>query len=104
MVAILGFTNPNKEEHIDEIVHLVTQDAFEEMSSEGDTYDLLGASMGLGIVRNLSENLIDTNNYILFSLSKVEKEGKSNIICFGILGNIFFTEKATSAFESTSNY
>lgn len=71
VVAILGFTNPNKEEHIDEIVHLVTQDALEEIGSEGDTYGLLGATMGLGIVRNLTENLIDTNNYILFSYSKV---------------------------------
>lgn len=41
-----GFTNPSKEEHINEIVQLLTQDAFEEMSSEGDAYGILGASMG----------------------------------------------------------
>lgn len=100
VVAILGFTNPSKEDHINEIVNLVTRDDFEEMSSDGDTYGLIGASIGLGIVLNLFENLIETNNYILFSLSKVEKEGKSNIICYGILGNIFFTEKAIIALES----
>ena len=95
--AILAFTNPRKEDHIDSIITFAVTTTYEDTLDEEDTYGAIWATLGASLAEKLIENFIEVDNYILFSIAKVKKSNESKIISYGILGNVFLSPKAKKA-------
>jgi hypothetical protein len=57
----------------------------------------LGAMLGGAIIEKIIENLVSTDNYILFSTTKITWEGETRIIGIGAFGNVFLTSKLETA-------
>jgi hypothetical protein len=53
----------------------------------------LGMMLGGALVDKIIDNLVSTENYILFSTTKISWEGETKIIGIGAFGNVFTTSK-----------
>ena len=54
---------------------------------------VLGSVIGGSIVEEMVDNLVTTDNYIVFSTTNVNVKGKNKIIGFGAFGNVFLSDK-----------
>ena len=54
---------------------------------------------GSKIIDMILDNLISSDNYLLFSTTKISFEGKSKIIGYGAFGNIFLSEELDKNME-----
>ncbi len=77
------------------------------MNPEGDESEneweqvgqALGMMIGGTLVENVIDNLVSTDNYILFSTTKINWDGKSRIIGIGAFGNVYITNKLEEALD-----
>lgn len=109
LILVLIFSNPSEESHI-EIVKSKIKIAYnKKMSSEiieSENSPLKSIGNGLGLllgdafIDKLTDGLVTRDNYVLFSLTKVELEGEDRIIGFGFLGNVFLSDKIENIFQS----
>lgn len=65
-------------------------DTDDEWEQAGQT---LGVMIGGVIIDGVVNNLISTDNYVLFSTTKISWEGKTLVIGIGAFGNVFLTSK-----------
>lgn len=100
LVAILGLTNPSKEDHVDAFIKASTKETYDDIIDNQDTYGALGASIGAKLAKSFAQNLIEVDNYILFSIAKVEKDNQTKTISYGVLGNIFHSAEFKEAMEA----
>lgn len=101
LVAII--TNPAQDQHREAIkgeIMASLQKSMHENLPEADTNDnwgLLGQTLGNLIggtfVNGIINNLVSSDNYLLFSTTKVTWEGESYIVGIGAFGNVFLTKK-----------
>lgn len=109
-VVILGlvFTNPTEENHINTVKAKLKTAFKKKMSSQllennDDSFATLGNGIGLilgdTIIDNLTDGFISRENYILCSLTKVTYQEQEKIIGFGILGNVFLSDKLEKIYE-----
>lgn len=96
IIAIL--TNPSQERHREVLKNKFTpelQKAFKQKNKKGIRNDemtngeALGLMIGGAFAGSLLENLITTDNYILFSTTKLTWNGVTKVIGIGAFGNIF---------------
>jgi hypothetical protein len=99
ILALLVFTNPSKDQHTDALLTELSRKSNEKILNEGDGAYLLGAALGTSIAENFTKNFVDYDSFLILSISKIEREGNTTIISYGVLGNIFFTSKAQEAFK-----
>ncbi|WP_273533585.1 DUF4359 domain-containing protein [Prevotella aurantiaca] len=85
ILAVLGFTCPDKKQHIDAI-HTELMDYIKKQ--EGNETAMF-ASLGAGLIDKVLAAKLDVNNYVLFSTGSLEDSGSSKIVSFGILGHVF---------------
>ncbi|MFN7592568.1 MAG: hypothetical protein ACK5QZ_04430, partial [Bacteroidota bacterium] len=57
----------------------------------------LGMMIGGAIIDGIIDNIISTDNYILFSTTKLNWDGNTRIIGFGAFGNVFISDKLDEA-------
>jgi hypothetical protein len=100
LVAIL--TNPNQERHKEVIrnkLNSYMQKSMKESLSDTDNEweQALGMMFGGALIDRLIENLVSTDNYILFSTTKISWDGETKVIGIGAFGNIFITSKLDDA-------
>tara|TARA_R100000935_G_scaffold29362_1_gene49649 strand:+ start:1395 stop:1796 length:402 start_codon:yes stop_codon:yes gene_type:complete len=111
-VLILGliFTNPSENEHIDTVKSKLKTAFKKKMSADllenkdnEDSFAMLGNGLGLMLgdtfIDNLTDGFISRENYILFSLTKATYQKQEKIIGFGVLGNVFLSEKIDKIYE-----
>lgn len=109
-VVILGlvFTNPTEENHINTVKSKLKTAFKKKMSSQllennDDSFAMLGSGLGLILgdtfIDNLTDGFISRENYILFSLTKATYQEQEKIIGFGILGNVFLSDKLEKIYE-----
>lgn len=109
-VVILGlvFTNPTEENHINSVKSKLKTAFKKKMSSQllennDDSFAMLGSGLGLILgdtfIDNLTDGFISRENYILCSLTKVTYQEQEKIIGFGILGNVFLSDKLEKIYE-----
>lgn len=53
----------------------------------------LGIMLGGALVSGIVNNLVSSDNYVAFSLTKITWEGEAKVIGIGAFGNIFFLNK-----------
>lgn len=108
LVALMA-TNPSTEEHKEAVKEKVSA-AFENNTTDGNTFQKLGEQLGQTIGMALIDKMIKRENYLLFSLTKsnfLDNDEKEKVVGFGILGKVYlfneFSEKVTEKIEESSN-
>jgi|TARA_Y100000310_G_scaffold309551_1_gene353764 hypothetical protein len=85
-VAIIAVvSNPDKDTHKKEIIELITQNVGVDMNQASDLLELLGNAFATGILEVALSNNVYIDNYLLFSLSKLD----DTIIGLGAFNNVF---------------
>lgn len=103
LVAIL--TNPNQDRHKEVIKNKLNsymQKSIKENLTETDDKwknagQAIGIMLGGALIDRIIDNLISTDNYVLFSTTKISWEGKTKVIGIGAFGNVFITSKLDEA-------
>ena len=116
ILIVIGFlllalmaSNPSTEEHKEAVKEKVSA-AFENNTTDGNTFQKLGEQLGQTIGMALIDKMIKRENYLLFSLTKsnfLDNDEKEKVVGFGILGKVYlfneFSEKVTEKIEESSN-
>lgn len=102
MIALIAaFTNPGLEKHKDAIkakFNTYLQNSMMKNMSETDnkweqTGNALGMMLGSALVDGMIDNMVSTDNYILFSITKVSWQGETKVIGFGAFGNVYISSE-----------
>lgn len=111
LVLIAAITNPDTVRHKEAVkakFDAYLQKAAREGIAESDnTWEQAGQAIGLmlggALVGYAVDNLVSTDNYVVFSVTKVSWEGESRIIGVGAFGNVFLSKKVDEVFENIEN-
>lgn len=115
LIILLGsaaLTNPSPTKHRkavkEKLEHYLTQ--YTERNSQETPQNeweklgkSLGASLGLTLIDPLVHQVVQRDNYILFSLTKIEWDGESNIIGVGFFGNVFLSPKIDKTLQKLTD-
>lgn len=103
LVAVL--TNPNQDRH-KEVIRAKFNSHMQKSISEGLTelhneWELAGQALGMMLggvlIDGIISNIVTTNNYVIFSTTKMTWKGESKVIGVGVFGNVFLTDKIDKA-------
>lgn len=61
---------------------------------------IIGVAIGSSIINMAIENLVSTNNYILFSLTTIKFQGRVKVIGIGLFGNVYLTNNLDEAVDN----
>ena len=59
----------------------------------------LGLMLGGTLLDRMIETMVSTDNYVLFSTTKITWDGKSKLIGIGVFGNVFISDKIDEAIK-----
>ena len=99
LVIIAILTNPNQNRHkevLEDKIKTYMQKAMGNQDDDG-LDSLFGNLLGNVIVSTLIDNFVSTDNYILFSTTKLTWQGETKIIGIGAFGNVFITKRLSDA-------
>lgn len=98
---ILLMTCPKEDKHYEAVTHEITEavtDSASRPSTGIETIDMIGGMLGQEIARQfvgaMVTQFVTVDNYIIFSVGKIEYNGRSEVISLGIIGHVF-TFKST---------
>ncbi len=105
LLLLAVITNPNQGRHQEVIrgkFNSYLQKAMSEGLSETDNeWEQAGQAMGMmlatAIIDQVISNLVTTDNYLIFSITKLSWEDESKVIGIGAFGNVFITGKLDEA-------
>src|SRR4051812_47349612 len=84
IVLIAIITNPGPERHKEavktELNKLMQQEISDKAGETGTTGQALGALLGGAVIDRMVNNMVSTDNYLLFSTTKVTWEGQTRVI------------------------
>jgi short subunit fatty acids transporter len=103
LVAVL--TNPDQNRHKEVIKNkLITylqksikKDQTKPKDELEEAGQALGIMMGGMIVEKVLDNFLSTDNYIMFSTTKITWDGETRIIGIGAFGNVYLTRELDEA-------
>jgi hypothetical protein len=101
LIAVLIFTNPSEENHLQTVKLKLKMSMNKKMSSDinssNNSFNSIGKGLGIilgdALIDRLTENFVFRQNFIIFSLTKVNFKGEDKIIGLGILGNVIISNK-----------
>ncbi len=108
IILLVGvLTNPNQERHKEVVkskLNVILQKAMKDGLKNSDSgAEQLGSALGLmlggALLDRMIETMVSTDNYVLFSTTKITWEGKSNLIGIGAFGNVFISDKIDEALK-----
>jgi hypothetical protein len=105
MVGVL--TNPSQERHKEVVknkLNVIMQKAINESLKNSDSGaqqigSALGLMLGGAMLDRMIESMVSTDNYVLFSTTKITWEGKSKLIGIGLFGNVFISDELDQALK-----
>ena len=108
IIGVLFITNPNEINHKEavksKLKSLFSEKMVSNIENDENPFSRLGSGLGLLIgdtfIDKITEESIRRENYFLFSLTKSEFNGQEKIIGFGVLGNIFLSDKMDEIYKS----
>ena len=108
IVLIAVLTNPNQARHKEvlknKLSSYVQNSIQEDIGEPDDIWEQAGQGIGLlfggVIVDKLIDNVLSTNNYVVFSTTKINWGAKSKVIGFGVFGNVFITGELKEVLNS----
>jgi hypothetical protein len=101
------FTNPQPERHREAVKSKLSafmQQSMKESLTQTDneweqTGQALGMMLGGALVDRIVEELITSDNYLLFSTTRMHWDGESKVIGIGIFGNVFLSKDIDHALD-----
>lgn len=101
IILVAVFTNPDQNRHKEVIKNkLITymqksikKDQAEPRDEFEEAAQAIGITLGGMIAEKVLDNLVSTDNYVVFSTTKITWEGETRIIGIGAFGNVFITKK-----------
>ncbi len=114
IIALIGFvlviaavTNPNQDRHKEVIkvkLNAYMQKAMSDKFSEtDDEWEKAGQTFGMmfsgAIVDGIVANVVSSDNYILFSTTKIAWGGDTKVIGIGAFGNVFVNNELDDALD-----
>ncbi|WP_281633499.1 DUF4359 domain-containing protein [Flavobacterium luteolum] len=107
ILLVTALTNPGTEKHKEEVKLKMNAFLEKEIDKENTTQNnemskvggMLGNALAQSMVNMLVDNIVSSSNYILFSTTDVTVDGKTKTIGFGILGNVFLSNKIDEAIK-----
>ena len=101
LIAVI--TNPDQDRHeevIKEKFNSYMQKSMTEGLSETDNgWEALGMALGVAMVNGIISNIVTTDNYVIFSVTKITWAGESKVIGVGAFGNVFLNGKLDEALD-----
>ena len=105
LVAVL--TNPSEDRHREamksrlnaNMQKTIKQRLGEDANGLEGSAQALGAILGGSVVSGLVENVVSSDNYVLFSTTKMTWEGESKVVGVGAFGNVFISNKIDKALD-----
>src|ERR1035437_10328861 len=106
IILIAVITNPNDDKHKSSVksklLSLTLQKSVNNIANEtGNQFYQAGLGIGTMIGGALAEQLINnsvsTDNYLIFSTTKITWNGETKIIGFGAFGNVYLSDKIDEA-------
>lgn len=112
VLALIGFivilavlTNPNQDRHkevlkskLNTILQQSLSDEFSDTTNVwNETIQGFGTVFGNLIIDGIISTTLSTDNYLVFSTTKITYEGDAKIIGIGAFGNVFITSKLDEA-------
>lgn len=106
-VLITALTNPGTEKHKEEVKLKMNAFLEKEMNKENadqnDKWSKAGAVMGNTLAKSMInmmvDNIVSSSNYILFSTTNATIDGETKTMGFGLLGNVFLSNKIDEALK-----
>ena len=98
-VVIAALTNPNQSRHKEVLENKIKTYMQKSMKDQDGNVlvSLFGNVLGNLIISELIETFVSTDNYILFSTTKLTWQGETRIIGIGAFGNVFITNRLSDA-------
>lgn len=101
------FTNPQPERHKEAVKSKLSafmQQSMKESLTQTDNEweqagQALGMMLGGALVDRIVEELITSDNYLLFSTTRMHWDGESKVIGIGIFGNVFLSKDIDHALD-----
>ena len=101
IIIIAVITNPNQDRHKEVIktkLNTYIQKSMNEKQTEtNNKWEQAGQVLGMmisgAIIDPIIDNLVSTDNYVLFSTTKITWDGKTKIVGIGAFGNVFLTSQ-----------
>ncbi len=109
LFLVLILTNPKEQAHRDAVrskANTAFQKNLQQTQTDGGLEELgkgLGLLFGGLFIDKLVDNCVTSENYFLFSLTKVTIKEKTRTIGFGILGNIFISSEIDKTLKDFNN-
>lgn len=104
LIVTAIFTNPDQDRHKEILKNKINpalQKSIKENSNKKDNNAIqaLGLAVSGALVGTLIDNLVSTDNYVLFSTTKITWDGETKIIGIGAFGNVFLSDKLNDVFQ-----
>jgi hypothetical protein len=111
LVAVLVFltllaviTNPDQDRHKEVIKKNILEYLQQSMDHSDNEWEQTGQALGMilggAIVDKIIDNLVTTDNYVLFSISKITWNGETKVIGIGAFGNVMMTRELQDALDT----
>src|SRR5690606_6475633 len=105
LVAIL--TNPNQDRHKEviraKLISFIQKSMSEALSETNNEWEQAGQALGVmlggAMIDGIISNIVTTDNYVIFSTTKISWGGESKVIGVGAFGNVFLTGKLDEALD-----
>jgi|JI8StandDraft_1071087.scaffolds.fasta_scaffold149401_2 hypothetical protein len=106
VIMILAIaSNPSIEKHQEAIkikVKTIMQQSFQvDIQLSANKWEQAGQELGLmiggALLDPIIENIVSTDNYLFFSITKITWKGETNAVGIGIFGNVFVNPKIDAA-------
>jgi hypothetical protein len=109
LAVIAAITNPTTEIHREKIKGLLNaqlQKSMSERESEPDTWanagQAFGNMIGGAFIDRLVENSVTSENYVLFSMTRVNWKGEEKNIGIGAFGNVWVSDDIRDALSKAN--
>lgn len=100
VLSIIGFviflfilTNPSEEKHEKAFMSKINTSSYNSITEPDDDWGRAGQAFGNMIGDALVIKVVSADNYIFFSVTKINYGGSSRIVGMGILGVVIITEE-----------
>jgi hypothetical protein len=107
VLIISVITNPNQDRHREVVknkLSVIMQKAMIESFKKSDSGakqigSALGLMLGGAFLDRMIESTVSSDNYVLFSTTKITWEGKAKLIGVGLFGNVFISDEIEKALK-----
>ena len=88
LLVAMVLTCPKKEQHVSVLNEKVSYLLSDTVGTEDD-FKILGAMLGSAISKQVLNMYLIVDDYVLFSVGRLEYKGKNNLLSVGAFGHIF---------------